>query len=71
MAPDIDPIEFGEHRGSISRLQEDMAHVKESLYRIEQCLAEKRGAWRMLVAVGAMGGAVGAGIAKIAARLIE
>lgn len=63
--------DLGRHDAEISGLQRDIAEIKDgqnqmrlSQARIEKALAEARGGARMLIAVGTVGGAVGAAIVK-------
>lgn len=55
-------FKLGSHEQAIESLQIEMSAVRASLSRIETTLAEAKGGYRMLVTVGAIGGAVGAGL---------
>lgn len=60
---------LGSHEEAIDSLQIEMAAVRASLARIEAALSEAKGGVRMLMTVGAVGGAVGAGLVKLVASL--
>ena len=48
----------------VKRLHDDMANVLTELQTISKTLAEARGGWRTLIAVGALASAVTAGALK-------
>ena len=56
--------DIGRHDEAIETLKKDMLVVRASLARIESTLAEHKGGMKMLVTVGALGGAIGAGAVK-------
>lgn len=61
--------DLGRHDEAIDTLKADMITVKQSLTRIESTLAEHKGGIRMLITVGGIGGAIGAGAVKALALL--
>ncbi len=73
---DIDPQEFGRLQAQVETLiASDAAKTKlletmaVSISAIQLQLAEARGGWRLLVALGGASGAVGAGLAWAASHL--
>lgn len=56
--------DLGRHDEAIDRLQRDVGEMRDSLRRIESTLSETKGGLRMLIAVGSIGGAIGAVIVK-------
>lgn len=59
--------ELGRHGAQIDGLEARMARVETKLDRVLAVLSEARGGWKTLILVGAIAGAVGAGLGKIAA----
>jgi len=65
--------ELATHASDIAHLQSDMdkmaadiEEIKKMLTNINTTLAEAKGGWKMLLAVGGAGGAVGAFLVQIA-----
>ncbi len=58
---------LGRHDADIDTLKSEVAAIRQSTARIESALAEHKGGMRMLVAVGSIGGAVGASAVKLLA----
>lgn len=56
--------DLGRHDAQIETLQADMALVKNDVHEIKMMLAEAKGGWRTLMAVGGFAAAVGAVFAK-------
>lgn len=61
--------DLGRHDEAIERPQSDVRDMRESLKRIEETLSETKGGLRMLIAVGSIGGAVGAALVKAIATI--
>ena len=57
--------DIGRHDAQIETLQADMAEMKKDVHEIKLMLAEAKGGWRTLMAVGGFAAAVGAGLAKL------
>ena len=74
-APDCPPTacpyaaDMGAHREAIITLKSEVSCIRQQLSDIKDLLSETKGGVRMLVSVGAVGGAVGAAIAKLLAHL--
>lgn len=62
-------FEMGRHDADIQSLKEDVRLIKGSLVDIQATLHETKGGVRMLLTVGSVGGAVGAGVMKMLAYL--
>lgn len=60
---------IGEHDAHIDQLRKDMRETRDAVARIEKQLATAQGGVRMLIAVGSIGGAIGAGLVKLWATL--
>lgn len=56
--------ELGAHDEAIVTLKGEVHEIRQSLGRIERTLSETKGGLRMLLAVGSLGGAIGAGLVK-------
>lgn len=52
-------------QAEVKRLHDDMANVLTELQSISKTLAEARGGWRTLIAVGALASAITAGMLKM------
>lgn len=61
--------EMGAHAEAIDTLKKEVHCIRVALDEIKTLLSETKGGVRMLVSVGAVGGAVGAAIAKLLAHL--
>ena len=59
--------EVGRHDAQIENLQMDMKQVMGDVHEIKLMLAEAKGSWRTLMAVGGVAAFVGASAAKILA----
>jgi prefoldin subunit 5 len=64
--------ELATHASDIAHLQSDMDkmaadidEIKKMLTSINTTLAEAKGGWKMLLAVGGVAGAIGAGIMQV------
>lgn len=55
---------IGEHDASIATLREDMTELKADVKAILAKVNEVKGGWRVLLGIGAAGGAAGGFIAK-------
>lgn len=58
--------DLGRHDAQIETLQADMALVKNDVHEIKMMLAEAKGGWRTLMAVGGFAAFIGAMLAKVA-----
>jgi hypothetical protein len=58
--------DIGRHDAQIETLQADMVQVKNDVHEIKMMLAEAKGGWRTLMAVGGFAAFVGAILAKVA-----
>jgi hypothetical protein len=58
--------DIGRHDAQIETLQADMVQVKNDVHEIKMMLAEAKGGWRTLMAVGGFAAFVGAVLAKVA-----
>lgn len=58
--------DIGRHDAQIETLQADMALVKNDVHEIKMMLAEAKGGWRTLMAVGGFAAFIGAMLAKVA-----
>jgi hypothetical protein len=58
--------DIGRHDAQIETLQADMVLVKNDVHEIKMMLAEAKGGWRTLMAVGGFAAFVGATLSKIA-----
>lgn len=58
--------DLGRHDAQIETLQADMALVKNDVHEIKMMLAEAKGSWRTLMAVGGFAAFIGAMLAKVA-----
>lgn len=63
--------EVGRHDAQIENLQMDMKQVMGDVHEIKLMLAEAKGSWRMLMAVGGIAAFVGATAAKILAWFVR
>ena len=63
--------EVGRHDAQIENLQMDMKQVMGDVHEIKLTLAEAKGSWRMLMAVGGIAAFVGATAAKILAWFVR
>lgn len=71
-APDCPPNcpyaqDMGAHREAIETLKKEVCGIRYTLDEIKSLLSETKGGVRMLIGVGAVGGAVGAGFMKFLA----
>jgi hypothetical protein len=60
---------LGAHGEAIKTLKEEVHLIREATGRIETTLSETKGGVRTLMAVGAVGGAIGATFSKLVAML--
>ncbi len=61
--PDVEVHrDLGRHDAEISNIKEDLHTVKNDVSEIKQMLAEAKGGWRMLMAVGGLAAAVSSAI---------
>jgi hypothetical protein len=63
--------DIGRHDAQIETLQADMVQVKNDVHEIKMMLAEAKGGWRTLMAVGGFAAFVGAVLAKVADWLVR
>lgn len=63
--------EVGRHDAQIENLQMDMKQVKEDVHEIKLMLAEAKGGWRTLMAVGGLAAVIGASASKLLAWLVR
>lgn len=63
--------DIGRHDAQIETLQADMVQVKNDVHEIKMMLAEAKGGWRTLMAVGGFAAFVGAVLAKVADWLMR
>lgn len=61
---DIDR-EIGRHDADIDNLKTNVQAIRKDLDEIKELLAQTRGGWRVLLAVGMSAGTVGAAFAKL------
>lgn len=79
MAQDMETArELATHAAEIRHLQSDMTEVKESvgviredMAEVRRILAEAKGGWRMLMAVGGSGGVLGAFVTHWLEKLVK
>lgn len=71
----IDPVEFGEIKGAVASLQQQMTDIKARQTSIDgkldiivSQLAHARGGWKMLMALGGGAGTLGAFIGTVLGR---
>jgi len=69
--------DIGRHDAQIDQLQRqvetlhaDMRNVLGQLQKISSTLAEARGGWRVLLAVGGLASVLGAGLVKVVSFLV-
>lgn len=61
--------DIGRHDEAIETLKDDVKAIRNDLDEIKSLLSESRGGLRVLVAVGSLGGAIGAAVVKFLAML--
>jgi hypothetical protein len=68
--PMIDPVEFGEVKGAVTAMQQQVADIKARQVRVEEkldkiltTLSEAKGGWQMLLLVGGAGATAGSFVA--------
>lgn len=57
--------EIGRHDADIDNLKTNVQAIRKDLDEIKELLAQTRGGWRVLLAVGMSAGTVGAALAKL------
>lgn len=67
MGEDELSLAVGRLQGEVSAIHADVCELRKDMKIMRDALAETRGAWKMLIAIGAVSGAVGAAVGKLAA----
>ena len=62
---DIDPREFGRLEAEVKALTKSMEAMSEDLKAVRSAMDAAGGGWRVLVAVGALSGAITAALVKV------
>lgn len=60
MSVDETAFTLGAHQADIAQLKADMAAMRSDMKEIKETLLQAKGGWRMLMAVGGLGSALGA-----------
>jgi hypothetical protein len=66
MSGDIDPREFGRLEAEVKQLTKTVEEMASDMRAIRSALDAAGGGWRVLVAVGAVSGAISATAVKLA-----
>jgi hypothetical protein len=61
--------EIGALKADVANLKEDVREVRVDVKQLVAVSEQAKGGWKVLAAVGGMGGAVGAVLAKVAPKL--
>ncbi len=61
--------DIGRHDEAIDTLKDEVSAMRADLAEIKQMMAQAKGGWRTLMAVGGVAGAVGAALVKMLAHL--
>lgn len=62
---DIDPREFGRLEAEVKALTKSMEEMSADLKAVRSAMDAAGGGWRVLVAVGALSGAITAALVKV------
>jgi hypothetical protein len=61
----IDPQEFGQMQGQMQALTKQVEALSVKINEMHTQMSEAKGGWRMLMLVGGISGAAGAGLFKL------
>ncbi len=71
MPPDIEVHrDLGRHDAEIGNIKEDLATVKTDVSEIKRMLAEARGGWKMLMAVGGLAAAISSFVTGVIIKMV-
>lgn len=68
--PDVEVHrDLGRHDAEIANIKDDLQTVKTDVSEIKQMLAEAKGGWRMLMAVGGLAAAISSALTGLLIKL--